>query len=244
MGYIKMFRQLVNWRWFRNPPTLVVFIYCLLMANWQDGEFENVDIPRGSFASSINRISLDTGLSVRNVRTALKHLKSTNELTIATSSKYTIITVNNYDKYQVDDRHEDKNMSNKCQSTDRSTEFQETTIEEYKENKKINNNKSTSRFIVPTVEEVSAYVTEKGMTIDPQKFHDYYSSNGWIVGKSKMKDWKAACRTWQSNDSKRKPKTTYKDRKFEYTEQPATQENLEESKLLAELYANRVKNRG
>ena len=57
-----------------------------------------------------------------------------------------------------------------------------------------------SRFSPPTVEEVRAYCIERVNNVDPDRFVDYYSSNGWMVGKSKMKDWKAAVRTWEKND--------------------------------------------
>ena len=62
--------------------------------------------------------------------------------------------------------------------------------------------KPTKRFVPPTVDEVRAYCKERGNGVDPQRFVDYYSSNGWMVGKSKMKDWKAAVRTWEQRDSK------------------------------------------
>jgi hypothetical protein len=58
----------------------------------------------------------------------------------------------------------------------------------------------SKRFIPPTVEEVREYCFERGNSVDPQRFVDYYSSNGWMVGKSKMKDWKAAVRTWEQRE--------------------------------------------
>lgn len=60
----------------------------------------------------------------------------------------------------------------------------------------------TKRFIKPTLEEVKAYCQERGNNIDPERFIDYYESNGWMVGKNKMKDWKAAVRTWERNDNR------------------------------------------
>lgn len=61
------------------------------------------------------------------------------------------------------------------------------------------------RFSPPTVDEVRDYCFERGNCVDPQRFVDYYTSNGWMVGKNKMKDWKAAVRTWEKKDD-RKPK--------------------------------------
>ena len=57
------------------------------------------------------------------------------------------------------------------------------------------------RFVKPTVEEVRAYCLERGNSVDPQKFVDYYESNGWRVGKNPMKDWRAAVRTWERNQT-------------------------------------------
>ena len=56
-----------------------------------------------------------------------------------------------------------------------------------------------TRFIPPTLEEVKAYCLERNNNVDAERFIDYYTSNGWQVGKNKMKDWKAAVRTWEKN---------------------------------------------
>ena len=63
--------------------------------------------------------------------------------------------------------------------------------------------KETKRkvFTPPTLEEVSAYILENGYRVDPSRFIDFYESKGWMVGKTKMKDWKAAVRGWQARES-------------------------------------------
>lgn len=68
--------------------------------------------------------------------------------------------------------------------------------------------KSKNIFVPPTIEEVQAYITEKGYHISAEKFVDYYTSNGWQVGKNKMKDWKAAVRNWERNLKDSAPKNT------------------------------------
>ena len=60
------------------------------------------------------------------------------------------------------------------------------------------------RFQKPTVEEVDQYIREKGYTFDAEAFVSYYESNGWRVGRNPMKDWRAACRTWQGKEPKGK----------------------------------------
>jgi hypothetical protein len=66
--------------------------------------------------------------------------------------------------------------------------------------KNVGNTSRSKRFVPPTVEEVKAYCLERGNCVDPQRFVDYYSSNGWMVGKNKMNDWKAAVRTWEQRE--------------------------------------------
>lgn len=61
--------------------------------------------------------------------------------------------------------------------------------------------KAQKRFTPPPVEEVSAYCRERGNTVDPQHFCDFYAAKGWKVGNQPMKDWKAAVRTWEQRDS-------------------------------------------
>ncbi len=60
--------------------------------------------------------------------------------------------------------------------------------------------KKRKNFAKPTIAELKAYCTERKNSVDPEKFLDYYESNGWKVGKNPMKDWKAAVRTWERND--------------------------------------------
>ena len=75
-------------------------------------------------------------------------------------------------------------------------------IEENKKEieKKVDDKTSTKkRFVKPTIDQIAAYINEKNLHFDADGFYDYYESKGWLVGKSPMKDWKAACRTWEHN---------------------------------------------
>lgn len=59
---------------------------------------------------------------------------------------------------------------------------------------------ASKKFIPPTLEEVKAYCIERKNSVDPEEFIDHYVSNGWLVGKNMMKDWKAAVRTWEKKN--------------------------------------------
>lgn len=62
--------------------------------------------------------------------------------------------------------------------------------------------KKRGRFAPPTVEEIKSYCLERNNSVNPKRFHDFYESKGWMVGKNKMKDWKAAVRSWEQEDKK------------------------------------------
>lgn len=76
--------------------------------------------------------------------------------------------------------------------------------------------KPQKRFSHPSVEEVKSYCQDQGYAIDPEKFVDYYTSNGWMVGKNHMKDWKATVRNWAKRDKEQEKKNTPKDYREKY----------------------------
>lgn len=93
-GFIMLPRSIVNCRWFHNHKTMKLFIYILCNVNYVDRDFENITIKKGQMLTSIDSLSKHTSLSIQEVRTSLRHLKSTNYITTKATSRYTIITVN------------------------------------------------------------------------------------------------------------------------------------------------------
>jgi len=87
-------------------------------------------------------------------------------------------------------------MSEECPPNVR----QEKEIEIDKEIDKESNKSKTVRFTPPSLEEVKEYLNERGSTISAEYFIDFYESNGWKVGKNKMKDWKATIRSWENRE--------------------------------------------
>ena len=80
----------------------------------------------------------------------------------------------------------------------------------------------------PTLYEVTEYCSERGNKVDPERWFDYYTSNGWKVGKNPMKDWKAAVRTWERGESKAKSRNTLLNYNETQTEVKPIELNLEE----------------
>lgn len=101
--------------------------------------------------------------------------------------------------------------------TESKTEANDKQTAREKENKKENKNKKENEcykpqtpkrvvFVPPSLEDVTAYCKERGNSVDPQAFIDFYTSKGWMVGKNQMKDWKASVRTWEKGRAE-KPKS-------------------------------------
>lgn len=88
------------------------------------------------------------------------------------------------------------------------------------------------RFTPPTVEEVSSYCIERKNGIDPQAFVDYYEARGWNIGKNKMKDWKAAVRTWEN---RQRPTTVRKEPVPSWLNENPEEDTKRLEKLLADL---------
>ena len=98
--FVKLHRSITKWRWYKNQNTKALFIHLMIIANIKDQPFENITVKRGQVITSLASLSSQTGLTMNQVRTALQHLISTKEITSKTTTKYTIITIKNYDEYQ------------------------------------------------------------------------------------------------------------------------------------------------
>lgn len=101
-GYVKDHRSLLSWGWFRDPFTAHLWEYLRLAANWDDRTFKGRTVTRGQLVTSYPSMAEATGMSVQNVRTAIRHLKQTGEIEMKSYRDYSIITVKNYEKYQSD----------------------------------------------------------------------------------------------------------------------------------------------
>ena len=111
--WISIHRKFKEWQWYKNINVKTLFLHLLLKANFKDNYWRDVFVKRGQTLTSIEHLSEETGLTVQQTRTALSKLKSTHEITIQTTSKYTLITIEKYDFYQKNN----KGVTNKLTST-------------------------------------------------------------------------------------------------------------------------------
>ena len=138
-GFIKINRSLLNWEWYHDDITLRVFLHCLLNANWEDKNWEGMTVKRGQFVTSQAKLAKELSTNRQPIRRALSNLKSTNELTITSTAKYTIITVVNYDKYQATNQVSNQQPT-KCQPSEVQNSNQQPTKTEEDKNKEYKNN--------------------------------------------------------------------------------------------------------
>ena len=243
-GWIKLYRQLQDcWIWKGSAPfdKRSAWVDLLLLPMHNDKKMlidnEIVVIKRGSFMTSIVKLSARWAWSRGKVLRYLKLLESEQMLNTKRTPKGTLITIVKYDVFQgmenTDSTTVDTTVGTTLGTTNDTTDgtadsttvgtadgTQNKNIKNNKNNKELKNVKNeeeyippisplkgkTKKFIPPTVEEVQDYCIERNNGIDAQAFVDFYESKGWVVGKAKMKDWKAAVRTWEN---KRKNDNSY-----------------------------------
>lgn len=131
-GWIKLHRQILDWEFYSDTNTKVVFLHLLLMANYEDKRWRGIVIKRGQLVTSVKHLSEQLKLSTQQVRTSLDKLKdnkqNNKQITIKTTNKYTLITIDKYDLYQSYDDY----ITNKQQTNQQTNQQQLKNIKEYK----------------------------------------------------------------------------------------------------------------
>lgn len=173
-GFVFLHRSILMWGWYRNANTSRLFIHLLLTAEYETRCIRGKSIKRGQRLCSVEILADELGLSIRQTRTALEHLKSTGEVTTKTSPQGTVITVKNYGKYQT----AANDMTNKRQTSGEQGGKQAT-------NDRQTNDKPTSNKEINNI-----YIPPKG-GVYSSDFLTFWSA--YPKRKSKGEAWKA----WQ-----------------------------------------------
>lgn len=205
-GYIKLWRKLRdNPMWLSEPFTHgQALVDLFMLANHKQSIVMirgiSVTIEPGQVVAGEQYLGDRWRWSRGKVRRFLRNLAQQNDapIDLQTNNVISVVAITNWELYQASDTTDDTANSttdgqqkNNRRTTDGHTE-ECTSTTRRKEGAK--------RFVPPTVEEVAAYIKEKGFTISAQRFIDGNQQKGWKVGKSTMVDWKAAVRTWQANE--------------------------------------------
>ena len=106
-GWIKIHRKITEWEWFNDSKTVHLFLYLLAKANFEPKKWRGVQVERGQLIFGRRQASKDTNISERGIRTCIERLKSTHEIAIKTTNKYSIITICKFEDYQILEKQND-----------------------------------------------------------------------------------------------------------------------------------------
>ena len=186
--FIKIDRNILDWGWYKDANTFRVFMHLLLTANIKPHKFLGVEIGRGEVATSLKSLSESLEISIQSVRTAISHLKLTGEITVSQHSRFSVISILNYDSYQ------SNQQARQHVANSRSTSSQQ-------QSKNVRKKEIPSVYI-PSRADIRDYVDEEGLSADPDEIFDYYEALGWEINGKAIKDWKAVCRRWKQYERK------------------------------------------
>lgn len=137
-GWIKTYRQIVNWEWYQDSQMVHLLIHLILMANHTDLKWRGKTIKRGQVLTSRKKLSVETGISEQSIRTCLERLQSTKEIVVQSTNLNTVITVSKYEVYQSNetDANQPINQPSNQRSTSQSTNDQPATNQPTNKNDK------------------------------------------------------------------------------------------------------------
>lgn len=221
-GWINLHRCIQeHWIW-QDAHRFKWWVDLLLRASHKDTKvlFDGslIECKRGQFITSLGKLAEEWMVSRDTVRRFLDALENDTMITRKSTHKMTQITICNYDSYQSEPTSDN--------TTDRQPIIQQTdtinninnisTSRNILSNKREGGKKTHVKFTPPTLEEVTAYCKERGNDVNAEKWFNHYTTVGWMVGKNKMKDWRAAVRKWENSDYDRKPTTQTNPNRTQY----------------------------
>jgi hypothetical protein len=207
-GYVFLWRKLLDNPIMADEACLFLFIHLLLNATHKKqtrsvtcGQGKvMVDVEPGEVIIGERKWAAKFGWSKTTFRRKLERLQKMGVVTRKPDRHFSIVRLCKWETYQhcgLDKRTADR-------TADRTTDGPPVDHQRTENNNGDNGKKVKKKFIVPSLEDVSAYCAERGNRVDPQQFIDYYEAKGWMIGKNKMKSWQAAVRTWEQRDKREK----------------------------------------
>lgn len=215
-GWIKIHRKLQDWEWYKDSNMVHLFIHLLINANTEDYKWKGVLIKRGQIAVGREALSRQTGISERSIRTCINRLKSTSEVTIKSTSKFSVITICNYEYYQMKnnesdqhfDQHFDQQTTSQRPASDHNLRIKNIEYKEYRENidnkdstrnKREGRNKNAAEAALPKreklfYESLVPFVEKYGKDMI-REFFDYWSEKNKSGTKMRFE----LQNTWETN---------------------------------------------
>lgn len=197
-GFIKIYRKILEWEWYDDIPTTRLFIHLLLTVNIKDSVWKGREIPAGSRAISLSKLSKEAGLTQKQIRGSLDKLERANCVAKSTTPKYTVITVLNWDSYQ---------SRGQTQGQTKGTQQDKRGANKGQQNKKIREDKrrEEDRGASPTLSILQSFISENRLNVDAEKFFAYYERFHWRDKNGRPVDWRDKLKSWDTRELKPKP---------------------------------------
>lgn len=238
-GYIKLYRQILD-----NPVVckdsdhFAVWVYLLLNATHDNIDMlfngKRITLKPGQLLTSRKSISEQLSISESKCERIFILLKNEQMIEQQSSSKNRLITILNWIDYQTSEQQSEQQLNSKWTASEQqvNTNKNDKNVKNDK-----NNNKEVYRFTPPTLDLVQSYITENNYTVDAERFINFYESKGWYVGKNKMKDWKAAVRTWAKDKPIQNKRVGRVEQLTNYDIKPSREITDEEVEKIKEAFA-------
>lgn len=203
-GWIKIHRQLLEWEWYEDLNVKVLFFHLLLKANHKPKKYKGKLIEIGQLVTGLEVLSNETGLSIQKIRTAISKLKSTNEITIKSSSKGTVVQIVNYAKYQIvtNEPTNHQQTNNKPSTTNKNVKNVKNDIKERKAEFKKLLAKYKDVYVLEMIKDFFEYWTEHSLNDKKMRFEKQTSFD---IGR-RLKTWKKRSKTTYSGKNYTPPK--------------------------------------
>lgn len=212
-GWIKLHRNLIDWEWWDDHNASRLLIYLLCKVNYEERKWKGIKIPKGGLVCSYETLAFGTGLSVKQIRTAIKKLEDSGEVTRKRADKGQLVTLVKWDKMQSTDGQEGSQTGTLRADRGQEEGRQRATTKEYKEDKERKEDNSIHGEI-PKLSDVVAYAMELGVPVKYAKdAFEYYEQMAWKDKKKRpVLNWKLKIRNnWfkdkNGNLKKDKPQT-------------------------------------
>lgn len=209
-GFIKLYRSSFDTALYNCEAfgKFHAWIDLLLLANHQDRHINvrgiMVPVKRGQVLASEEFLADRWKWSRGKVRRFLQYLEqqTVQQIVQHKNNICTVISITNYSIYQGNGTADGTADG----TTNGTADGQQTDIPNKLKKGKNEEEIGATNFIPPTVDEVKSYISERGYSwLDPEQFVNFYQSKGWMIGKNKMKDWKACIATWKKKHNSNQP---------------------------------------
>lgn len=211
--FVKIYRRMLNWDWYTDIPVKVLYLHCILRANWKPDEWRGIAIERGQFVTSLQSLALETGLTLQQIRTALSKLIDNRLITDFVMGKKRVITVLNYDSFQGEQQIINRERNRLSTETPQISNNSNKNIKNIKNNKNIDLDLDLDRETAsprddyylskPSLEDIDNYAKARQSVVDPKRFFDYYNNQGWTIKGEPISNWRAVFQSWEKKEKKK-----------------------------------------